>query len=253
MGLKHTNPPLLLTSSVTPIDLTGNLNDPSARIKHTLESIAEWLKIDPQIQIVICDGSGFDFSDIVKVHFPSANIECIFFDNDAEQIKKHGKGYGEGEIIRYAIEHSNVMKKSEVFIKCTAKLWVANFDQCLLQWNNRFICGAYFANVYSYKKTMLKFIDTRFYISRKDFYLKHFSVAHTQLGNTFGRSIEDAFLDVIQHEKMKHIFFRTPPVICGVGGGSGKYYKSGVIRILKDRMRNWIARSKSQYKDLFCA
>ena len=77
--------------------------------------------------------------------------------------------------------------------------------------------------------------------------------ADTQLGNTFGRSIEDAFLDIIQHEKMKHIFFRTPPVICGVGGGSGKYYKSGVIRILKDRMRNWIARSKSQYKDLFCA
>jgi len=128
---------------------------------------------------------------------------------------------------------------------------VANFDQCLLQWNNQFMCSAYFANVFSYKKTTLKFVDTRFYISRKDYYLKHFSVAHTQLGNTIGRSIEDVFLDVIRQEKMKHIFFRTPPVICGVGGGSGKYYKSGVIRVLKDRLRNWIARSTSQYADLF--
>jgi hypothetical protein len=245
-------PPLLFTSSVIPTDLSGKLNDPSARIEHTIESIAEWLEIDPQIQMVICDGSGYDFSNTVKINFPSANIECIFFDNDVEQIKKHGKGYGEGEIIRYAIEHSKFIKQSDVFIKCTAKLWVANFDQCLLQWNNQFICGAYFANVFSYKKTTLKFVDTRFYISRKDYYLKHFSVAHTQLGNTVGLSIEDTFLDAIQQEKMKHIFFRTPPVICGVGGGSGKYYKKGMIRVLKDRLRNWIARSTSRYADLFC-
>jgi hypothetical protein len=220
------------------------------RMMHTIESISEWLKIDPHIQIVICDGSGFDFSETVKVNFPSANIECIFFNNDAEQIKRHGKGYGEGEIIRYAIEHSRLMNESEVFIKCTAKLWVANFNQCLLQWNQQFICGAYFANVFSYKKTALQFIDTRFYITRKDVYLQHFSAVHVQLGNA-GQSIEDAFLDVIQNKKIKHILFRTPPVICGVGGGSGKYYKSGVIRVLKDRMRNWIARSTSQYKDLF--
>jgi hypothetical protein len=142
------------------------------------------------------------------------------------------------------------MKTSDVFIKCTAKLWVANFHQCLLQWNEQFICSAYFANVFSYKKTALKFIDTRFYISRKDFYLNNFSSAHVQLGNV-KQSIENAFLDVIKKQKIKHIFFRTPPVICGVGGGSGRYYKSGVIRVLKDRMRNWIVRSTSQYKDLF--
>jgi hypothetical protein len=244
-------PPLLLTSSLIPADLSGNLNDPSMRMMHTIESISEWLKIDPHIQIVICDGSGFDFSETVKVNFPVANIECIFFNNDAEQIKRHGKGYGEGEIIRYAIEHSRLMKESEVFIKCTAKLWVANFNQCLLQWNKQFICGAYFANVFSYKKTALQFIDTRFYITRKDFYLKYFSDVHVQLGNC-EQSIEDAFLNVIQNKNIKHILFRTPPVICGVGGGSGKYYKSGVIRVLKDRVRNWIARSTSQYNDLFC-
>jgi hypothetical protein len=244
-------PPLLLTSSVVPADLSGNLNDPSMRMLHTIESISEWLSIDPHMQIVICDGSGIDFSDTVKINLPSANIECIFFNNDAEQIKIHGKGYGEGEIIRYAMENSRLLKKSEVFIKCTAKLWVENFNQCLLQWNEQFICNAYFANVFSYKKIALKFIDTRFYISRKDFYLNHFSSAHNQLGNA-DQSIEDAFLEVISSKKIKHIFFRTPPVICGVGGGSGKYYKSGVIRVLKDRMRNLIVRSTSQFKDLFC-
>jgi len=200
-------PPLLLTSSLIPADLSGNLNDPSMRMMHTIESISEWLKIDPNIQIVICDGSGFDFSETVKVNFPSANIECVFFNNDVEQIKRHGKGYGEGEIIRYAIEHSKSIKKSEVFIKCTAKLWVANFQQCLLECNKQFTCSAYFANVFSYKKTSLKFIDTRFYISRKDFYLNHFSSAHVQLGNT-EQSIEDAFLDIVKNKKLNTFFLK---------------------------------------------
>ena len=245
--------PILLTSSVKVMDSSGKLNDPNLRIQYTIESISEWIKIDPSIQIVICDGSGFDFSDVVKNNFPLSKIECIFFDNDAEKIRIHGKGYGEGEIIRYALQHSQMLLKSEVFIKCTAKLWVANFDQCLLQWNKQFMCSAYFANVFSYKKTTLKFVDTRFYISRKDYYIKHFLSAHTQLGNAVGQSIEDAFLEVIQQKKMKHMLFRVPPVVCGVGGGSGKYYKSGLVRVFKDRLRNWIARSTSQYTDLFCA
>lgn len=251
MALKHIYPPLLLTSSVTPVDLTGKLNDPSARIKHTLESIAEWLKIDLNIQMVICDGSGFDFKDIVQSNFPAANIECIFFYNDAEEIKKNGKGYGEGEIIRYALEHSKTLLNSELFIKCTAKLWVSNFTTCLSQWNGLFLCGAYFANVYSVKKTKLKFVDTRFYIIRKDIYKKCFLNAHSHLGNNLGWSIEDEFLKIIQSANIKHIFFKIPPVICGVGGGSGKYYKTGIVRVLKDRLRACLARCHPRYSDLF--
>ena len=136
--------PILLTSSVKVMDSSVKLNNPNLRTQYTIESISEWINIDPNIPIVICDGSGFDFTDTVKSRFPLANIECIFFDNDAKQVKKHGKGYGEGEIIRYAIKHSKLMNDSEAFIKCTAKLWVANFDQCLSQWNNQFMCSAYF-------------------------------------------------------------------------------------------------------------
>ena len=110
--------PILLTSSVKVMDSSGKLNNPNLRIHYTIESISEWIKIDPSVQIVICDGSGFDFSDTVKNKFPLAKIECIFFDNDAEKIKIHGKGYGEGEIIRYALQHSHMLLKSDVFIKC---------------------------------------------------------------------------------------------------------------------------------------
>ena len=58
--------------------------------------------------------------------------------------------------------------------------------------------------------------------------------------------------DFIVKYKIEHVFFRRPQVVCGMGGGSGKYYKQGKIRILKDRLRNWIVRSSSEYKKLFC-
>jgi hypothetical protein len=245
-------PPLLLTSSVTPMDLSGRLNDPALRIKHALESVGEWLLRKPELRIVICDGSGYDFSSNMKSTFPNANIECLSFMNDSIQIARHGKGFGEGEIIRYAIKHSKLLQESEEFMKCTAKLWVSNIQQCLSQWSGHFLCNAYFANVYSLKKTKIKFLDTRFYIIRKDVYLQFFLDAHSSLGNNPKRSIEYAFLNVMINEKMEGVLFSTPPIVCGMGGGSGRYYKQGLVRIIKDKLRARIARSCSEYKKLFC-
>lgn len=244
-------PPILITSSVIAMDVSGVLNDPDLRIQYTLESISAWVKIKPEIQLVICDGSGYDFTSCIQARFPSAQIECLAFKNNPDQVKKHGKGYGEGEIIRYALANSTLLQSADAFIKCTAKLWVLNLDDCMKQWNGQFACNAYFANVFSFKKTQLQFIDTRFYISTKAFYLQYFSEAHMDLGGTAGRSIEDAFLEAIRRHHIEHILLRIPPIICGVGGGSGKYYKSGRMRILKDRFRNWIAQKNITYADLF--
>ena len=162
-------PPILLTSSVIAMDSSVALKSQESRIFHTLESIGKWGEISPNNQFVICDGSGFDFSPLLKEHFPNLNIESIYFMNDGDLIKKHGKGYGEGEIIRYALEHSQFLQKTDWFVKCTAKLWVNNFMSCLKQWNGEFVCKAFFANVFSFKTTSLEYIDTRFYISKKSF------------------------------------------------------------------------------------
>jgi hypothetical protein len=246
-----TLPPVLLTSSVVVTDFSGKLNDPDLRIKHTIESISQWISFDSNVRLVICDGSNFDFTSRLQALFPSAQIECLAFQNDREQVKKHGKGYGEGEIIQYALTHSKFLQGADAFIKCTAKLWVLNIKDCINQWNGQFICSAHFSNVFSLKQINLQFIDTRFYVSTKKFYLEYLSTAHVNLGDVPGRSIEDAFLDVIRQHDMKHILLRSPPIICGVGGGSGKYYKCGFLRILKDRIRSKIVQRNRAYTLLF--
>lgn len=231
------SPPILLTSSVIAMDTSVLLKEQDARIFHTLESIKKWREIAPNHKIVICDGSGFDFTALVNQQFPCLNIECLFFMNDEKLVKKHGKGYGEGEIIRFALGASKYLKESNWFAKCTAKLWVKNFNTCIQEWNGSFLCKAFFSNTFSLRKTHLEYVDTRFYLASKSYYKKYFLEAHRYLGGNGGLSIEEAFLDIVITNDLKKILFKAPPIVSGVGGGSGMYYNTSVMRRIKEWVR----------------
>lgn len=243
--------PILLTSSVEAMDTSGKLNDPDLRIKYTLKSIDQWGRINPCGRFIICDGSNFNFSEIVRAKFPSLKIECIHFLNNYEMLLKHGKGFGEGEIIQYAIKNSSLIDNADAFVKCTGKLWVSNYYDCVNQWNGKFLASAYFANVFSLKQLKIGYLDTRFYIANKNYFLENFGRAHLGLGGENGLSIEDTYLSILLEKKEKHFLFGRQPIICGVGGGSGKFYKNSFRRILKDRLRNWVIKNDSNYRDLF--
>lgn len=244
-------PPILLTSSVVAMDPTVLLKDQESRVFHTIESIQKWSKIAPNAQFVICDGSGFDFTYLLKERFPCLDIECLFFINDSQKIQHYGKGYGEGEIIRYALAHSVYLSQSTWFAKCTAKLWVENFLECASEWNSQFLCKAFFSHIFSLKKTQLEYIDTRFYLVDKTFYMKYFSDVHLELGGEHVMSIEENFLKVVLKKDLKRIIFETPPIISGVGGGSGKYYNTSMLRCFKEIFRSKIASMNPNFKDLF--
>jgi hypothetical protein len=80
-------------------------------------------------------------------------------------------------------------------------------------------------------------VDTRFYLVRKTFYSKHLSDAHHKIGIMTGYGLEDSFHDILLAEQREKYLFSTPPVIKGVGGGTGKYYRSTWLRILKEQIR----------------
>lgn len=246
-----TLPPVLLTSCIYIADHAVKLTDPTDRINYTLESIEKWLNIAPGVNLVVCDSSGFDFSPLVQKQFPHANVECLFFIANRDLVKYHGKGYGEGEIIRHALQNSNYLKQATFFAKCTAKLWVENFDDCLKEWNGNFLCKVIFLNVFSIKKTILDHVDTRFYLVSKDFYSKYLLTAHLNLGGNTGMGIEERFRDVILENHMKGVIFNTPPVIGGVGGGTGKYYNIKFTKKIKEFLRSKLAKLNPSFRHLF--
>lgn len=244
-------PPILLTSCIYISDHAVKLPDPEPRIKYTLESIAKWLQMFPSIRLVVCDNSGFDFTELTQKHFANAAIECLHFKADTQKVSYHGKGYGEGEIIRYALENSSILTESTCFAKCTAKLWVENYLECLSQWNGRFVCRLTFKNIFSLKRSCIEHIDTRFYLVDKDFYNKYLLCAHTNLGGNTGVSIEDRYLQIIQENNILNVAFKIPPIVGGVGGGIGKHYNISKSKQLKEKLRYWLASRLPQYSQLF--
>lgn len=244
--------PVLLTSSVVAYDTGVALANTEERVRLAVESVAHWLMIDPTLQLVLCDGSSFDFTPIVRVKFPSACIECLYFENSQALVKQHGRGYGEGEIVRHAVRHSRFIAEADCFAKCTSKLWVDNFQQCLEQWNGHLLCKGVFLHVFSpFKKTRFAYIDTRFYIASRSIYSQYFQDAHLLINKALGHGLEECFYGVFIKHRIRHSLFSVPPVICGVGGGTGVYYKNPQLRRLKEKLRLAVVRGKRNFHQMF--
>lgn len=247
-----TSPPILLTSSVIAYDTGVALSDTEERTRLALESVAQWLQINPNLSLVLCDGSSFDFGNLVAKHFPLANIECLCFENNQELVKKYGRGYGEGEIVRYALHHSKLIAMAGCFTKCTSKLWVKNYKQCLSNWNNTLLCKGVFLNVFSpFKKTQFSYIDTRFYITSIATYTEYFEDAHLGIDVHLGRSLEDRFFDIFAINHIQKALFSVAPIIEGVGGGIGFYYKNPLKRRIKESLRLQLVRRNKLFSELF--
>lgn len=244
-------PPVLLTSCVIVADHTVNLKDRDDRIRLTLQSAEKWLAIAPGLRLVICDGSNYDLTEAVRERFPAANIECLHFQNDAQKVGIYGKGYGEGEIVNYAIAHSAYLKESDYFAKCTAKLWVENFSDCLAGWNGSCLLKGYFADVFSLRPTRFDYIDTRFYLVSKAFYAKYLAATYLKVHSDRGISLEHCFRDAVLENGLSGVLFGVAPVICGVGGGSGTYYRNNLKRRIKEAIRLRMVMSNPSYARLF--
>jgi len=217
-----------------------------------MESIGEWVRVEPKLQIIICDGSSFDFTPLVEKQFPNHTIECLNFENDQNKVKLYGRGYGEGEIIRYSLNHSRFIADSGCFAKCTAKLWVSNFNECTRHWNGVFTCKGVFLNVFSFiKKTQLDYVDTRFYITSLNFYRNNLINAHLKINKKNQLGLEECFLKIVIEKNIKKSFFNIYPLISGVGGGTGSEYKNSASRKIKEKIRLWLIRRKKIYSHLF--
>lgn len=244
--------PILITSSIIPHDTGVKLSDPQVRLFHALESIEQWTKIAPKSRIILCDGSNFDFEPIVKERFPFTSIECLRFENDQLKIATFGRGYGEGEIVKFALNHSAYLCESDTFVKCSSKLWVENYAECVKKWRGDCLFSGVFKNTFSALKSIEMIqVDTRFYVVQNSFYRKNLIDAHHKIGLTPGFGLEDSFHQVLRTTKQHKYLFAIPPVIKGVGGGTGTYYKSSWLRIWKEKIRLRNVKNTPDFGNLF--
>ncbi len=215
-----TNPPILATSCVAP-ELGVpflSLSDFGLRKEMTIKSLLMWTQSHPDLKIVLCDGSGYDFSNDLEGYLPDANIECIIFKNSRELVRQLGKGYGEGEIIKYALKKSVFLQQANFFAKCTARLYVENFHLCLSHWNEKFICRAEIKYLPFLKSISLEMIDARFFVVDKGFFIENLADAYLSVNDLKNYYLEHAYRNAIIAAGIENFLLPTIPIIRGISG-----------------------------------
>ena len=223
---KLVNSPVLITSAINVAAAKTVLTDATARLELTLNSIQQWRATQGVSHVIVCDGSGFDLGPYINnmsINQAGVGCEVISFINDVAGVEAKGKGYGEGEIVNYALQHSQVLKDASHFAKCTGKLWVENFADCL----NGFNGIAAFDFHGNFKPEQ---IDTRFYVVSKDFFVSHMAALHHCVNDSNGFYLEHAFRDGLQAHKLSDYVMYPTPRISGVSGSMGVLFEPSRIK-----------------------
>jgi hypothetical protein len=230
------NIPVLITSVAQPIAPFVAMADPAKRIHSTIESLKHWALISPGLDIIICDGSGYDFQELISSIplLKTLNIEVLHFFNDLELVKNKGKGYGEGEIIAYALNHSEILNKHDTFSKCTAKYWVNNYQECVYGHQKNISIEKYYDSRYSLK---FQACDTRFYIVAKDFYLTKLVNSHKAINDFESCFLENVFARDLILSEIVGTEFKIKPLIYGMSGTTGEFSASRPESVRKKILR----------------
>lgn len=221
--------PILLTTAVHVSAGKTALTDAALREEAIISSLRQWAKLRCVTKIVICDGSNFDFTsatDELVLSRPGLDIECLSFQNDAEAVGRYGKGYGEGQIISYAMENSRILANAPAFAKCTGKLWVANFEACAKRFDGR-------ASFLLSGRRRVSYVDTRFYIVSRTFFREKLAQRYVAVRDNEGYYLEHAYAEALVGETSDKVTIWPAPIIEGLSGSSGKAYANSALKRLR--------------------
>jgi hypothetical protein len=228
-------PPLLITAAFNVGETPHvKLRDTRQRVLHHMEGLLAWLESSDFCQIVFAKNCGTKIQSSVLSDTAAAfGKELEFLELPSSKLTaRQGKGFGEGEIIGGALERSGLLGKSSHFAKSTGKLFLKNHELLLAdEWRAKcFRCAApnrknpsawhRFVNKLHQSEVgsrcladmhrLLRvpwfligarpqcWVDTRFYVCERDFYLANLSRSHRRVQDRLGYSLEATFYDDLQ-------------------------------------------------------
>jgi len=189
-----------------------------------MESCLRWLTETSLTHFIFCDNSHaltdtFMLPLKQKADALNKTIEFLQFDGSHNLIKKKGKGFGEGELIKYALQNSKFLKESSGFYKITGKLFVENFNALHLKMN---LSQNYMRRDTAKMEGSIA-IDSRFFYMQKEFYEKNISDLYKQVDDDNGVYIERLiYQKLLPLQAVEN--FPQLPMITGVSGSTGQNY-----------------------------
>lgn len=217
---------VLVTGTLVPGEnvFALQLVDRDKRIGEYAESLKKLMAAKSVDKVVFCENSG-DEQAVEKLREQlydgktENKLEILSFQGDGDKVAKYGKGYGEGEVIKYALHNSRFLKNEKEFIKLIGRVTVENLDEIIEKMKKGIL---YFNPVKIYGKD--KQTDTKFYKIPIKVYETYFLELYMQVRDKDGIYIEHLFWKCLKENRLA--FRNTPeyPRFQGTSGSIGISY-----------------------------
>lgn len=163
------NVTILLTATVSVGGMTHTkLVDSNTRRQQYVDAVNYYLN-QTKFNVVICNNSGNDFSIFEGETYRKDRFEYIYYQGNSFN-PCLGKGYGEYDIIKYAMTHSRLLREAKNVIKITGRIIIQNiteivaFTDMLLLYPKRKM----YINIVYNKEESVETVDSKCFICAKD-------------------------------------------------------------------------------------
>ena len=205
--------------------LFTSITDNNVRLAQYKNAIDFYLS-NTQYPIVFAENSGTKLNYLFRDSISSNRLECLSFNGN--QSKERGKGYGECEIIQYALSNSILINSNTncYIIKITGRLIVKNINSIIRIHRILLPLG----NIICAINSDLSFPDSRIIMATKSFF-QTFLKTKNIVNDSKGYFFEHALLDTLKEEKgYKFSPFFIKPEIEGISGTTGEKYDDNTSR-----------------------
>lgn len=212
---------LIMTASVSPAKIRQlSLRDVDERLKQYCSALQFYIRSKRFDKIVFCDNSNYDYEYLLEKKLAEEKgvlLEILKFTSEYNLVEKYGKGYGEGEILKYVLSNSYLLQTEEYFYKVTGRLIVKNISKLV---KKKETCTRFNRNLYANKS-----VDTRFWGMAKQQFTQYLIDSYKKVNDENGIYIEKCYKIDLEKNRIDYKPFRCFPNICGFSGTIGKEYK----------------------------
>jgi len=249
------NPTLLITASLsaegTPHVALRNVEERTLR---HVEALIAWIRDPAFPRIVFAKNCHVPIRHGVLTGLATRSgkeLECLQLDASPKTALQ-GKGFGEGDLVRQAMEASDLLGSADDFVKITGKLHAPGIGQTFLGssageffatrmptipgWGS-LVARAYHSEEGSRMMAVLKrrfripwslvasppgsLVDTRCYRVRRDFYSTVLARSHRRVQDALGYTLERCFWDDLSGHGRHVRLIEGEPSIIGTSGSLG--------------------------------
>lgn len=215
---------LILTGTISPAGDTEflKLRDKQERLWQYEESISFFINTKAFSKIIFCENSGYGEENLCflveNAKRQGIALEILSFLGNNEKTRIHGKGYGEGEILKYIFENSRLLTDETAFMKITGRLKVDNITKLV----SGLQTGQCYFNIPN--RTHREMYDTKIYVMPTEMFRRLFLDVYNRVMDREGMFLEKVYTTVLLENEISVKNFPYFPRVTGVSASTGADY-----------------------------